>query len=411
MNNINIRAWNAIRYSMMGVVSGAPAALLTSSAQAWLADSHSPLWLIGMLGFLSFPYAGKPLLSVVLNYARQHVGVGYHGLLVVLGCMLSLSLFALGQCDPMVAPVSFCIQLFIGCVLSAMADICIDGIRVDIQDAKQQALAGAFYVGAYRVAVIAAAGLGLLWASHYGWASLYTLGAAAVLLLVAFIYVSDESVRVDQVVVKKLTSKALAAWLTTPRVWYAVLGVLLLKSHDQFVESLMQVYLLNHLELSLDTVALLYKTVGVAASIIGGLVAGWAMTIMRDDKLVLWSVVAKMICMIGFIGSLITVGEYQLTVVAAALCSECFASGFTATMVVVVMTRLCDKDFGATQFAFLSSMVFALRALMAPFAAAVLAEWGWYGFFVVASMLLLLPSVVMLQDKARRDHQPAEALV
>jgi PAT family beta-lactamase induction signal transducer AmpG len=405
-----MRARSAIRYSMMGIISGAPAALLTSSIQAWLADRHSSLWLIGMLGFLSFPYAAKPLLSIVLNYIRLRIKMGYQELLLCMGCMLAGSLFALGQCDPVLAPVLFSIQLFGGCVLSAMADICIDGLRVDIQDGKQQALAGAFYVGAYRVAVIAAAGLGLLWASYYGWGSLYGFGAGVVLLVSGIVYLTDEKNRADQVVVQSLTSKALLAWLTTPRVGYAVLGVLLLKSHDQFVESLMQVYLLNHLALSLETVAVLYKTVGVAASIIGGLIAGWAMTVVRDDKLVLWSIAAKLVCMVGFVASLVTHGESQRTVVALALCSECFASGFTATMVVVIMTRLCDRTFGATQFAFLSSMVFALRALMAPFAAAVLAQWGWYGFFVVASFLLILPSVVTLRDRMRRDGGSAEVM-
>ncbi len=401
----------AIRYSMMGIVSGAPAALLTSSTQAWVADAGSPLWLIGTLGFLSFPYAGKPLLSIVLNYARQQIGVGYHGLLMLLGCALSLSLFTLGQYDPLLSPVVFCVLLFTGCILSAMADICIDGIRIDIQDERQQALAGAFYVGAYRIAVIMAAGFGLLWASHYGWASLYSLGAAAILLLAAIIYASDDSAETDQVTLKPLSSSALAAWLTTPRVWYAVLGVLLLKSHDQFVESLMQVYLLNHLALSLETVALLYKTFGVAASISGGLIAGWAMTVVREDKLIFWSVGTKMVCMLGFIASLVTYGDLQLAMVAAALCCECFASGFTATMVVVVMTRLCDRDFGATQFAFLSSIIFALRSLMAPCAAAVLAEWGWEGFFVVASLLLLLPSLVTLKSKPKQGNQPEEIMV
>ena len=94
--------------------------------------------------------------------------------------------------------------------------------------------------------------------------------------------------------------------------------------------------------------------------------------------------------------------ENMLALTALAITIESFASGWTATIVVVLMSRICQKAYAASQYAFLTSLVFALKVGIGPVAASVVYAYGWDGFFAL-SVLSLAPPCLLLATKRIRD--------
>lgn len=394
---------------LFGLISGAPAALFTSTSQAWLAHLSVDKWMIGLLSMLTIPYALKPLFAVLTDYYRQK-NTHYITLIRWQGCLLACIMLLLTSIDPRYDEVSFMLTILTGCALSASIDVCIDGARVEIEDVNLQTVASTVYIIAYRLAVIFGSGLGLILADHYGWRTLFTLITS--IFVVCLLCMSILAAHMPKSINPRKTvrhsilghSKLLMDWFCQAGVWTVLLAVLMLKIHDFFVESMMQTYLIQHHHLGLSAVGVLHKSYGMAASILGGSLAGYAALRLSMSKLIVSAVVCKFISMMVFLLSVDIQQTLIWETIVLALSLEYFASGLTATITVILLTRLCTKAMAATQYAVLMSIIFAMRAAIGPFAA-FCADASWHGYFIISACLLIAPCVFILGRFVNLEYQ------
>ncbi|MEC8063481.1 MAG: hypothetical protein VX112_01370 [Pseudomonadota bacterium] len=375
--------------------------LLLVTPQAWIASLGGDIWLLGMLSVLSLPFAVKPLLAILLDSLRNRLAWTYIHILRSMILFFGVLLFWLGGVDPLSQTLYFSSLLCLGCFIASMIDICIDGARIQHDGAGEQEMVAGYYTTGYRIGLISVSGLGLVLAKYYGWVVLYQ--GAGVAMATSWVLIKATQVSGETNVDKQDKNNnwdysAVKNWLIQKSIQLVVIVVLLIKLHDIFVESMLQSYLINHLHLGVDTVGLIYKSFGIAASIAGGLLGAWFLIRLGVYYMLAIAIVAKAAAMVVFILSMYSMQESVLLITTLAITLESFASGWTTTLIVVLMSRVCEKAYAATQFAFLTSLIFVLKVVVGPLAAGVVYMYSWDGFFLGA-MLALIPPCGLLTIK------------
>ena len=166
----------------LGFSSGLPLALIGSTLQAWFTEAHINLVTIGALSLIGVPYTLKFLWAPIMD----HYGlakIGKHKTWILLtqaGLVLMLAILA--QMDPTqpVAQMSM-IALAIA-FFSASQDVSITAYQTDILAPEERGMGAAYYVFAYRVAMLIAGGFALICADYVGWKLTYEVMAALLLL-------------------------------------------------------------------------------------------------------------------------------------------------------------------------------------------------------------------------------------
>lgn len=393
-----------LHFSFLGLLSGMASGLLLVTPQAWIANLGGDIWLLGMLSVLSLPFAVKPLLAILLDSLRNRWAWTYVHVLRSLILSFGVLLIWLGGVDPLTQTLYFSSLLCLGCFIASMIDICIDGARIQHDGPGVQEMVAGYYTTGYRIGLISVSGLGLVLAKYYGWVLLYQ--GAGIAMATSWVLIkampSATGTNVDRHnKINNWDYNAVKNWLTQSSIQVVIIVVLLIKLHDILVESMLQSYLINHLHLGVDTVGIIYKSFGIVASIAGGLLGAWFLIRLGVYYMLAVAIVAKGAAMAVFMLSMYSMQESVLLVTTLAITLESFASGWTTTLIVVLMSRVCEKNYAATQFAFLTSLVFALKVVIGPVAAGVVYLYGWDGFFFCAMLALLPPCGMLILKNVR----------
>jgi PAT family beta-lactamase induction signal transducer AmpG len=182
--------------------------------------------------------------------------------------------------------------------------------------------------------------------------------------------------------------------------------VLLYKLGDQFAGALAQTFFIRGQAYSLTEIGAVYKGLGIAAALAGGIVGGLAML-----RLGLWWALLvfgllQLLTNAGFLAlALLGKSLYGLFVVVGL---ENFCGGMGTCAHVALLIALCDTRYTATQFAALSALASLGRVLLGPAAAAVAAQ-GWPLYFAVSCAVALpgLALVALLGPRLRALDTPA----
>jgi PAT family beta-lactamase induction signal transducer AmpG len=135
-------------------------------------------------------------------------------------------------------------------------------------------------------------------------------------------------------------------------------------------------------------------TISVAGFVTGSLVGGWA-TVLAGLGHSLWA--------FGFLQLFSNLGYYALAVLDgpsapamyAATGFEHLASGLGSGAFSVLLLRLTEKRFSATQYALLSSLFALPRVVAGPITGVAVAAAGWPAFYLAATVVGV-PGLLML---------------
>jgi len=304
---------------------------------------------IGLLSLLSLPYALKFLWAPAVDF----IGLRRHWMaavqLLMAGCLLLLL-----PLDP-AHPTSLlwaCIAAF--AIFSATQDIAIDAYSIELLEPSEMGIANGFRIAAYRVALVVAGGLFVALGGYMGWYVTY-VAAAAILGICAVISLRLPSVEVSRppVSISSLVAP-LRDFFSRPGVVYVVAFILLYKLGDMALGPMARTFWLDR-GLSLTEIGLITGTVGVVASILGGLAGGifmsrygifhglWFLGLCQPlGNLTYWAVAT-------FPGT----GAWG---VYAASMAESFCSGLGTAAFLAFLMSICNKEFSATQYALLSAL-------------------------------------------------------
>jgi PAT family beta-lactamase induction signal transducer AmpG len=382
--------------ALLSFSSGLPLGLIWYSIPDWMRASGVDIRVVGLFTLAQAPWAFKVVWSPLMDrYVPPFWGRrrGWMAVTQVALGILGLLLAGVGD-KPDAIWVVGALALAIA-LASATQDVAIDAYAVEVlRDDEQGAAVGA-RTALYRAAMVLSGGAAITLAGHFGWQ------AVNVMLGLVYIPMLVLSWKSPEPEVPTLAPKSLR-----DAVWHPFLGflgrhraieilafVLLYKLSDQLTQALTRPFLID-MGYNADHRGIALATVGMVATIVGALIGGWVTTLAGLGHS-LW--------IFGFLQIFSNIGYYLLARIGgpnlpamyAATSFELLTSGLGTGAFFVLLMRMTQKRFSATQYALFSSMFALPRLLAGPIAGFAVDAMGWPSFFL-STLVMGIPGMVML---------------
>ena len=248
---------------------------------------------------------------------------------------------------------------------------------------------------AYRAAMAVSGGAAITLAAHEGWPLVNVLLALLYIpvLLVTWRSPEPETSTAAPRTVRDAVWLPFLEMLSRPRAVEILAFVVLYKLADQLSQALTRPFLID-MGYSADHRGLALATLGLAATIGGAVIGGW-MTTLAGLGHSLWLFGLLQVFSNGGYWLLARTSEPHLPLMYAATSFELLTSGMGTGAFSVLLLRLTEKRFSATQYALLSSLFALPRVLAGPIAGFAVEAFGWSAFYL-ATMVCGIPGLLML---------------
>ena len=376
--------------------SGLPLGLVWYAIPDWMRDIGVDIRVVGLITLAQAPWTFKVLWAPLMDrYTPPFWGRrrGWMAITQVALFTFGLLLAGVGGHPEAIWVVG---ALAMGTALaSASQDIAIDAYAVEVLHRDEQGAAAGARTALYRVALLVSGGVSITLAARIGWPAVNALMAMLYLPMLAVAWQSPE----PEVQASPPRSLRDAVWqpfvsfLARPRALEILAFVVFYKLADQLAQSLTRPFLVD-MGYSADQRGVALATIGVAGTIVGSFFGGWVTTLFGLGH-ALW--------IFGVLQLFSNAGYYFLSILGgphvpamyAATGFELLTSGMGTGAFSVLLLRLTEKRFSATQYALFSSLFALPRVLAGPITGFAVAALGWPTFFL-ATLVVGVPGLVML---------------
>jgi PAT family beta-lactamase induction signal transducer AmpG len=381
-------------------------ALITSTLQAWFADSGLSILATGFLSLIGLPYAYRIFWGPILDrYALLPIGKRRSWILVM-QVLLLLGFNLMAWFTPEQHPKLLAIIAFILACFSATQDVAIDAQRAEYLPVPEQGLGASLAVFGYRLALLLSGGLALIMAQKMGWSFTYRfMGMVMIIGMMAIILSEEPTNEIQQdttfahsfiMPFKELFSR--------PGIVYLIIFILFYKLGEAFTTAtsgIVMPFLIQGLGFSLETIGVVNKILGVASIIVGGFSAGFILLHYSLYRALFIFGLIQALTNVLFLALAMT-GK-NVILLGIAVCSDNFAAGMATTALVALFMRLVDKRFTGTQFSLLVAISTLPRIFSGPIAASIQMHIGWIGLYQLSIVcaLLFVPLLMKIKNQTR----------
>jgi MFS transporter, PAT family, beta-lactamase induction signal transducer AmpG len=396
-------SWRTGAVSLLSFSSGLPLGLILTAIPFWLQQQNVDIKTIGLITATQIPFTFKFLWSPLMDRfapsrarKRAWIAVGQTGLAA---CTFAL---AWDAHSPTVASVA--VLLLLMSFAGATQDIAVDAYAVEALRPEEQGAAVGARSALYRAAMFVSGALFITWGPTWGWPVLYgLLGATYVgLLAVTWFAPEPELAAGAPATLREAVWLPFVGFFRNPHALQIAAFVLLYKFADNLAGALVRPFL-GQLGYSPVDIGVASGVIGLFGALAGTFVGGvmtqglgvgralWIFGIVQGVSNVGYAVVAQ----VGLVPAGGTPPGYRWLMYAA-MAVESVTSGMGTGAFSVLLLRLTQRRFSATQYALFSSIFGLGRTLSGPPAGAMVDAMGWRDFFI-ASMFFALPGLWMLQ--------------
>lgn len=392
--------------ALMGFASGLPLLITLTLLQAWLTENGLSLDTIGLFALITLPYSFEFIAGPFIDrYTPPWLG-RRRGWLFAVQLALAASIVGLGMTNPranltLVAGCALLVALF-----SALQDTVINAYRRESLADDEQGLGASMYIWGYRIGMLVASGGGLILAQDIGFRMTFTvMGLLMVPGLLTTLLAPEPRAHAlppaslrDAVVgpfVEFFTRRQNAALI--------LLFIVLYKLGDTLALTMTTPYYLQlgYTTAQIGTVAKLF---GFWSVVLGGVVGGSAILRIGQYRALWWFGLLQALSTAAF-AWLVYTGP-SLSWLAVVVCAENFTGGMGTAAFVGFMANLTNKEFTATQYALLTSLMSVPRTLLASSTGFMATSLGWTGFFLTCA-LLAAPGLFLLTRFRGWLNEPA----
>lgn len=390
------RSWRLSSVALLSVASGLPLGVVWLAVPAWMKQSGVDIRVVGLFTLAQAPWSFKVLWAPLMDrYPLPFLGRKRGWILLSQVILVGLG-FWLATISDAAASVGR-VGLICVCmaVASATQDIAYDAYTVEVLRREEHGIAVGARVALYRVAMWLTGRLAITAAAWATWSGVNFAFALLYvpLMLVTIAAPEPEALPQAPQTLRQAVWEPFLGLLAQRRALEILAFVVLFKLSDNLSQALISPFLIQTGFSSWD-VGVGAGTVALVAIVVGTFVGG-LMTDSRGMGPALWiSGILQLLANLGY-AVVAQVGVHRPTLYAATLV-EYLTSGMANGAFGVLLLRLTQKRFSATQFALLSSL-FALPRILAGPPAGLLADaLGWRNFFVL-TLAFGLPGLAMLQ--------------
>lgn len=357
---------------------------------------------IGVFASLTAPWTLKPLWAPLVD----RFGDRRHWIAAALATM-ALATFAIPLVDP-ATPGTF----LVGAVLlltfaGATQDIAIDAHTIGLLAPGEEGVGNGVRVSAYRAALIASGGGLLLLAGRAGWPLAFEVAAATFAGLALLVLRAPHVPVVRQPAAA--WARAFATWLARPGAAAVLVFIVLYKLADVSMGPMVKPFWLDS-GLSVDDIALVSTTAGVALTVAGAL-AGGMFTSRYGIFRGLWVLgLLQAASNLGYAGAA-ALGGGRPAIYAASML-ESFTGGLGTAPFLAFLMHVCDREQAATQYALLSALFGLTRSVSGPFTGYAAAHLGYASYFALTCALAFPAYAILpwirpwIHDRAPHRSKP-----
>ncbi|HEY2746323.1 MAG TPA: AmpG family muropeptide MFS transporter [Polyangia bacterium] len=372
----------------LGFAAGVPYMLVSQTLSAWLANAGVSLAGVGLFSAVSLPYSLKLLWAPLVDRFLPPFAGRRRGWIILFQLALGLTLVALGATSPRAAPLAFAALAVGATVCAATVDIATDAYRTDLLAPDERAAGTAVYVFGYRAAMLVTGGLALVAADHMPFGRVYQLAAALLAVgVVAALAAPEPAAVTAPASLRAAVVAPLADWLARPRALALLAFVACYRLADLVAAALSTPFLLS-VGFSNTEIGLANKSVGIAATIAGALGGGAVVARFGLRRPLIILGVALPLSNLAW-SALAVVGKSHTLLLATVATHDAIVGAGIAALEALIL-GLCNRRYGATQYALLSAAAGLAGRLAAAPSGFLAARLGWPAFFAATAAVSLL---------------------
>jgi PAT family beta-lactamase induction signal transducer AmpG len=371
--------------SLLYFIEGFPFGVVYDALPVYFRSHGVSLRQIGFMALLELPWSIKVLWSPLVDRGHPRRWI-LAALFVVALAHLVIPAF-----DASHPGLGLWLVLFFLTLASATQDIAIDGTFVRLIDRGEEGVGNGVRVSAYRAAIVVGGGGMVIFAGTLPWPVVFS-GAAA--LLFALLLVASRAPATERPPHRPLAEWAGSfwLWLRRPSALFVFVFILLYKLGDQSIGRMIRPFWVDR-GMTPEEIGFFTTVVGVFLTVAGALAGGWY-TSKRGIFSGVWVLgLTQAFSNLGYAA----VAHYDLgrPFLYGASVFESFTQGLGTAALLAFLTRACDREHAATQYALLSA-IFSFTRSLAGAASGWAAERLGFAPFFSLTFFLSFPAYLFL---------------
>jgi PAT family beta-lactamase induction signal transducer AmpG len=391
----SMTSWRTAAVALLSFSSGLPLGLVLIAIPDWMRSIGLDIRIVGMITLAQAPWAFKVLWSPLMDrYAPPWLGRKRGWAAVAQVALFALTLALAGVGDRPETPwVVAALGLAIA-FASASQDIAIDAYAVEVLRPEEQGAAVGARIAVYRAALFVSGGLSITLAAAWSWR---VVNAGLALCYLAALVVTWRAPEPERVPPPP-TSLRQAVWepflglLARHRALEVLAFVVFYKFSDQMAQALIRPFLHDMGYGAFDR-GFALATVGLTATLLGTFVGGFATNVIGLGNALWLFGILQTVSNLGY--ALLAGVAPNVPLMYGATGFEMLTSGMGTGAFSVLLLRLTQKRFSATQYALFTSLFGLPRLAAGPLCGFLVDAVGWRTFFLV-TIACGLPGLALL---------------
>lgn len=390
-----LRSWRTASVTLLAFASGMPLGLVWIAIPDWMRSAGVDIKVVGLFSLAQAPWTFKFLWSPLVDrYSLGFFGRrrGWVAACHVALCVLGLALAGVGN-RPETPWVVGALALAIA-FASATHDIAYDAYTVDVLRPEEQGVAVGARTATYRAAMYVAGGVAITLAAKIGWPAVNVILGLTYLpfLLVAWRAPEPEDRLTPPRTLRDAVWLPFLGFLGRHRALEILGFVIFYKFADNLAQALLRPFLVDMGYSAVDRGVAL-TTIATVATLAGALLGGLSTTTIGLGPSLWLFGLLQIVSNVGYV-FLVDAGIHR-PLMYGAMGFESFTQGLGTGAFSVLLLRLTQKRFSATQYALFSSLFGVGRILSGPVTGVLVDSLGWKTFFYL-TMALGIPGLVLL---------------
>ena len=393
---------------LLGFASGLPYMLVFSTLTAWLRDVGISLTEIGFFAWLVLTYSLKFLWA---PFVDRYSIPGFkffgkrRGWILFSQSMIFLSLIGMSLIDPLQNIKLLALFAFFAAFFGSIQDVAVDALRIEIGKAKEQGDLAASYQLGYRIAILVASSMALIFADLYSWSYVYQLMGILMLIGSAGALICYEPTNQEIAILRfdKALFEAFNDFFNRFGLWSASLLLLIISTYrlTDIVMGPMAMPFYLDLGFSKTEIGALVKTIALFGSVIGFFIGGLVIKRISLFNALLLGGLCVLFTNLFF--AYVASVQANISLLSLIVGLDSFAAGLVGTVNIAFLTSLVSKKFTAVQYAMLTSFMMLPGKFFSGFSG-MLADYyvstssiesGWEYFFYTTSAMSI-PALLLI---------------